>query len=349
MESEEPTNAVGEHAVSFRSLSADAETRYVTALRHMSDGARANAESRGDDALRYFASASQLWEQLGETRRQAQARYSEAMVLYGTLYDWSDAASRAKEAAALYEQLDARGLYANAMLTAGYSLMEVAQSTGIEGQSVFEDALAALHASFVVHEALGNDYGLAYRRELHRSHVLQPRPCRDARFPRSREALSSRRRAVRASRRMARGAERQAQLGADQYRRGVRSECRARASRKILADIPPGKDPEFRGVVLGNLGVAYRDSGDFDAALVALSEAVAIHASLKQINFEAFALRALGTTYQALGELERADEYLRQALEKVAEPGRVRSAVLSGLGTVAYQKAEYAQRSIGIG
>ena len=52
----------------------------------------------------------------------------------------------------------------------------------------------------------------------------------------------------------------------------------ARILEEILADIPPGKDAELRGSVLGNLGVAYRDSGNFDAALVALSESVAIHA-----------------------------------------------------------------------
>ena len=341
MESEEPTNAVGEHAVSFRPLSVGGETRYVTALRNMSDGVRAYTESRGDDALRYFASASQLWEQLGETRRQAQSRYSEAMVLHGALYDWSDAANRATEAAALYEQLDARGLYANAMLTAGYSLMEVAQSSGIEGQSVFEDALAALHASLAVHEALGEDFGLATVENF----------IGLAYFNRGRAETQDFREAEKHYRH---AAELFARLGEWREELNARHNLAlisidegyaanaARTLEEILADIPPGKDAEFRGIVLGNLGVAYRDSGDFDAALVALSEAVAIHASLKKIGFEAFALRALGTTYQALGELERADEYLKQALEKVAEHGRVRSAILSGLGTVAYQKAEYA-------
>ena len=47
------------------------------------------------------------------------------------------------------------------MLTAGSSLMEVAEGAGVEADDVFEDALAALRQSFVVHEALGNDYGLA--------------------------------------------------------------------------------------------------------------------------------------------------------------------------------------------
>ena len=162
--SEEPTNAVGEHTVSFRSLGADAEARYVTALRHMSDGARANAESRGDDALQHLRKRVAA---VGRSWRDAAASSSAVQRSHGALLGRCTTgatrpAERTAAAATLYEQLDARGLYANAMLTAGYSLMEVAQSAGIEGQSVFEDALAALRESFAVHEALGNDYELAF-------------------------------------------------------------------------------------------------------------------------------------------------------------------------------------------
>ena len=303
--SEEPTNAVGEHAVSFRSLGADADARYVTALRHMSDGARANAESRGDDALQHYESAAQLWRDLGDTRRQAQAQYSEAMVLYWSVYDWSGAAERAAVAATLYEQLDARDLYANAMLVTGYSLMEVAQNAGMEGQRVFDDALAALRESFTVHKALGNDYelalvenftGLAY----HNRHTeAQDDLEAEKRFRHAAElfaGLGEWREELTARHNLA-------LIGLDDGQ----AASAALALEEIVADIPPGKAPEIRATALANLGIAYRDSGNFEAALVVLSEAVQIHASLNQFNFEAFALRVLGSTYQALGELERAD------------------------------------------
>ena len=288
--SEEPTNAVGEHAVSFRSLSADAEARYVTALRHMSDGARANAESRGDDALQHYESAAQLWRDLGDNRRQAQAQYSEAMVLYWSVYDWSERpAERADGRGALYEQLDARGLYANAMLTTGYSLMEVAQNAGVEGTARLRGRLAALRESFAVHEALGNDYGLAlvenftglayYNRGTTESQdIVKPRNTYRhaaelfARLGEWREELNAR--------------HNLALIGLDE---GYAASA-ALVLEEIVADIPPGKDPEFRATALANLGVAYRDSGNFEAALVVLSEAVQIHASLNQFNFEAFAL-----------------------------------------------------------
>ena len=219
--------------------------------------------------------------------------------------------------------------------------MEVAQSSGIEGQSVFEDALAALHASPTVHEALGDDFGLATVENF----------IGLAYFNRGRAETQDFREAERhyrhAAELFARLGEWREELNA-RHNLALISIDEGYAANAVRTRGGPGRysagkrSGVSRGSCWGNLGVAYRDSGDFDAALVALSEAVAIHASLKKIGFEAFALRALGTTYQALGELERADEYLKQALEKVAEHGRVRSAILSGLGTVAYQKAEYA-------
>ena len=163
------------------SLNADAETRQgLTALRHMSDGARANAESRGRRCVTALSQARRSYgEQLGETRRQAQARYSEAKVLSGTLFDWSDAASRAKEAAALYEQLDARGLYANAMLTAGYSLMEAGAEHGYRGAGVSSKRpLAFLHAELRCARSARQRLRSRVRRKRHRSHLLQPRSLR---------------------------------------------------------------------------------------------------------------------------------------------------------------------------
>ena len=136
------------------------------------------------------------------------------------------------------------------MLTAGYSLMELAQSAGIEGQSVFEEALAALHASFVVHEALGNDYGLAHvenftgltyfnrgctetqdfrEAEKHYRHAAEL----FARLGEWREALNAR--------------HNLALISIDE---GYAANA-VRSLEAILAEIPPGKDPEFRAIRVG--------------------------------------------------------------------------------------------------
>jgi CHAT domain-containing protein/tetratricopeptide (TPR) repeat protein len=340
--SEEPTNASGSHTVSLSSLDARRGDLYLSALREMSDGARANAESRFADSLQHYERASERWRELNEPRRQAQAQFGEAMLSYWSVYDWRRAVERATAAAALYERLEARTLYANAILTKGYSLIELAQSSGIDGERLFEEALTTLTESSGVHEGLGNVYELAQAENFTGL----------AYFNRGRTESQDFRRA---ETHYQRAAELFTDLGEWREALGAKHNLAlisidegyaakaARILEEVLGAIPPGKDVETRGFVLGNLGVAYRDSGEFDAALVALSESVAINASLKNVEFEAFALRALGTTYQALGELERAEEFLRQALAKATDHGRVRAAILSGLGTVAYQNAEYEQ------
>lgn len=340
--SKEPTYARASHTISVSSLGPTQEARYVSAMRDMSEGARANAEARYGDSLQHYERAAEAWRELAEDRRLAQALYSEAMLSYWSLYDWRRAVDRSAEAASLYAQLDARALYANALLTKGYSLIDLAQSAGIEGQRVLEEAFAALHESSMAHEALGNNYGLAQVENFTglayfnrgRTETQDFRKA-EAHYRRAAELFSSL-----GEWREALGAKHNlALINIDE---GYAAKA-ARILEEVLGAIPPGKEVETRGFVLGNLGVAYRDTGEFDAALVALSESVAINASLQNVEFEAFALRALGTTYQALGELERAEEFLRQALHKATEHGRVRAAILSGLGTVAYQKQEYAQ------
>lgn len=338
--SEEPTNASGSHTISLSSLDAGARLRYGGALREMSEGARANAESRFSDSLQHYERSTLLWRELGDVRRQAQSQYGEAMLLYWSLRDWRPAADRATAAAVLYEQSGERFLHANALLTKGYSLMEIA-SAGTEGPNVFEQALTTLHESAALHQAMGNDYELAIVENFtgltyfYRGHA-------DAQD--FREAEKHYRRSADLFARLGEWREElnaRHNLALISIDEGYAANA-ARTLEEILADIPAGKDPDFRGSVLANLGVAYRDSGNYDAALVALSEAATIYSSLRNLNFEAYSLRVLGTTYQALGELERADQFLRQALEKAVERGRVRSAVLAGLGTVAYQQGDYA-------
>jgi CHAT domain-containing protein/Tfp pilus assembly protein PilF len=339
--SEEPTNASGSHTIALSSLDARARQRYGGALREMSEGARANAESQFAESLRHYERSTLLWREVGDVRRQAQSQYGEAMLLYWSLRDWRPAADRAMAAANLYKQSGEQFLHANALLTKGYSLMEIASAGTEEDPSIFEQALTALHESAALHQAMGNDYELAVV-ENFTGLTYFYRGRADAQD--FREAEKHYRRSADLFARLGEWREElnaRHNLALISIDEGYATNA-ARALEDILADIPAGKDPDFRGSVLANLGVAYRDSGNYDAALVALSEAATIYSSLKNLNFEAYSLRVLGTTYQALGELERADQFLRQALEKAVERGRVRSAILSGLGTVAYQKGDYA-------
>lgn len=342
VESEEPTYAAGSHSISVVALDDGRSPDEFAALRAMSEGARANREGRGKDALAAYEHAAEVWRALGDTRREAQAVYGAAMAAYWSVYDWRGAATHAQAAAALYERLGARALYANATFAAGYSLMEVAQNGGTDGQSVFDEALTAFDASRAIHESLGNDFelaqvdnftGLAY---FNRGQA----ETRDYRL---------------AEQHYVRAAETFASLGEWREALNVRmnlaaleidegyAAAAARTLEAILVDIPEGGARLLRGIVLTNLGVAYRDSGAYDAALRVLSEAVEIHAELDQFNWEGFALRVLGMTYRALGVFDRADEYLRRALDKSPDDGRIRSSVLSGLGDLAYRNERYVE------
>ena len=340
---DEPTNAVGRHVVSVSPLDTAADPRSRDAWHLMSDGARANQESRGRDALASYERAATLWHELGDLRREAQAVYSAAMIRYWSadFYDWDGAAKQAAAAAALYDRLGARGLYADARLTSGYSLMEVAQGAGADARRAFDDALAALRESYAVHDAIGDAYGLAHvenftglayynrgqtetqdfrQAEIHYRHAIEL----FAKLGEWREELLTR--------------QNLALISIDEGR----AASAARMFEGILADIPDDRDQRFRGIVLANLGVAYRNSGDFDSALRALTEAVKIDAAKNEFGREGFALLVLGGTYLYLGQLERAGEYLRQALQKSEHDSRVLSSVLSALGHVAYRKGDYA-------
>jgi CHAT domain-containing protein/ATP/ADP translocase/Tfp pilus assembly protein PilF len=337
--SDEATNAVGGHSITVTSFTPAPPTT-IEVWRQMSEGARANKEGRGKDALASYEKAVRLWHDLGDLRREAQATFSAAMVRYWSIYDWEGAAKEAAAAAALYERAGARGPYADAMLVSGYSLMEVAQGAGPEAERAFESALAALRASYSIYESVGDSYGLA-QAENYTGLAYYNRGRIDTQD--FREAEAHYRHAIELYQQLGEWRE---QLNSRQNLALIsidegRSVSAASALEKILADIPDGREPLFRGIVLANLGIAYRDAGEFDSALRALSESLKIHAALNQFNWEGLALRVLGSTYQALGELDRASEYLRQALAKSGDDARVRSSVLTVLGNVAYQKGDY--------
>ena len=338
--SEEPTNASGTFTISFSRLDPGEQARHLEGWRLMSDGAAANAQSSGTDALRYYERAATLWRELGETGLQAQALLSAALVRYWSLSDWEGSAEQSFAAAELYRGLGLHGLYANALLAHGYAQVEIAQLAGAESDAHFDSALAAYQESLSLHNSLGDSYdaaqvenflGLAYfNRGAAGSDDFRHA---EAHYQRAAQLLS------------ATGEWREElnvrhNLALINIEEGYGATA-ARRLEDIISEIPDGKDPLFRGIVLANLGFARLNAGDFDGALEAFSSALRIHAELKRLNWEGLALRGLGTTYHALGELDRARYYLRQALEKSADDGRIRASVLASLGNVEYLSTNY--------
>jgi CHAT domain-containing protein/Flp pilus assembly protein TadD len=320
------------------------EALYHSAWRSMSEGAEANAaESRGQEALRHYEAAAELWEALGETKLRAQALFNAAMLCYWALYDWEGAAEQAAAAAELYNALGERSLYGQARLTQAYSLMEVAQLAGEDGEAIFADAMDAFLESRAVHEALGDDYrlaavenyiGLAYynRADVEKDDYGQAR----SHYALAEKLFSD----VGMWLEALRVRHNRALIDLDE---GYASKA-ARDLADAIAQIPEGRASRDHAHWLTNLGFAHLYAGDFDPALEAFSEALERLASEEQLEQEqGRAERGLGSAYFALGELERAEQYFRQALEKLTEDGRIRAAVLTNLGNVAYLNGDFTE------
>jgi CHAT domain-containing protein len=307
----------------------------------MSDAAAANAQSSGAEALRAYEHAATLWRELGETRLQAQALLSAAMVRYWSLYDWKGSAEQAFAAAYLYRGLGLRGLYANALFAHGYAQVEVAQLAGAEGDAQFDIALAAYQESLSLHKSLGNSHAAALVENFMGLAYFYRGAAGSDDFRRAEEHYH------RAAPLFAAAGEWREELNVRQNLALIDIEegygaTATRTLEAIISEIPDGKDPQFRGIVLTNLGFARLSAGAFDGALEAFSSALRIHAELKQVNWwEGLALRGLGTTYLALGELDRARYYLTQAFEKSADERRIQASVLASLGNVEYLSANY--------
>jgi len=344
--SREPTNARGTYVLSISSSGSGGEgSRRLKALRLMSDAAAANADDmRWQEALSLYERAAELWRELGDSRLQAQSLYSAARLRY-RLHDWDDAAALAKAVAELYGRLNVRSLQATALSLHGRALVEISQLSGDEPQasSILDQALSALQASYTLHKTLGNSYdvgavanniGLAYyNRGNSESGDYRLAEAYYHEADQLFSSLGEWRDALNARHNMA-------LINLDE---GYAAAA-ARKLESILAEIPEGKDARFRGAVLANLGFAHVYEGDFDAALEALTDALGVFRGLEGVeNWEGFALRGLGSTYYALGELERAREYLGLALEKSSDDGRVRASVLANLGNVAYRTGDYAE------
>ncbi|MCT7952929.1 CHAT domain-containing tetratricopeptide repeat protein [Ancylothrix sp. C2] len=73
-----------------------------------------------------------------------------------------------------------------------------------------------------------------------------------------------------------------------------------------------------KGVILGNLGIAYKALGNYLLAIDYLKQALEIHRNLQNPQKQIILLNNLGNTYSALGEYEQAIQNYQQSL-KIAE------------------------------
>ncbi|MEM9512335.1 MAG: tetratricopeptide repeat protein, partial [Cyanobacteria bacterium P01_E01_bin.48] len=337
---EEFTDATGEYVITVDKIRPSAVSpTALSALRLMSRAASELAAESGDPqaALDMYVEAADLWDEVGELRKQAQSLYSAAMISYRRLEDSSVAAELAEAAEVLYRGLDDPRLVANLLSLQAYALADLA--TGGE-QATFDNVFQRYEQSREIHEAEGSSFDLAhvigwqalayyYRGDPQFNDIENARAGYDqalrlfSELGEWREALN-----VRQNRALIHFDEGRSDLAAAEFE-------------SILRDIRPGQAEYFRGIVLSNLGYAYWNSGNYDAALQSFSPALEIHRRLKKFDWEADALMGLGKTYLALGELDRAKSFLSESQAAFKNDARVWVSILGNLGDIEYAQGNF--------
>jgi CHAT domain-containing protein len=353
--SNEQTNATGRHSIRVMELSTVTRTNpeRSQAWALMTTAAAINAEAdrmRLDhevaqqqvDALKKssrdaYAQARDLWEKLGESRLQAQALYSMAMLEYWDLENWTAASDLAERAANLYrgvdDELDARARLLQAcalVVVAGEMDRDAASATFEITLETFAD-LATRYEKRDDVRALAEVLNLIGYTQHLRGNVADAEPA----WQRSASLFSS----VGEWREELNARQNLAVIAAEQGYLGKTIDT----FRYILEQIPAGKDQELEANVLENLGAVHRDFGDIDEALQAYSDALNLRETLGDGTHVSASLRGLGSTYYIAGEYEAAKTFLQRALEAARDvgDGRSEAAVLTYLGNIAFLENDY--------
>jgi CHAT domain-containing protein len=346
--SDENTDASGEHEIRVQLVDARSppDPRWKGAWLSMSDAAAANAagdRANAEQARNLYLAAAAFWEQLGQTHLQAQALYSVGKIEYLQLENWNAAFDNANKAAELYRGLDEK-LYANSLFLRAYAQIETASEfQAATKEALFQRALTTFDEALRLHDALGNDFD--------RAHVLNFIGITHwYRADRAHDDFDVARSYYNQS------AELFARLG--EWREELNclqnivvidnaegKNLQAIASyERILARLPPGRDPTLRAIILANLGAAHLGFGNVDEALQLQSEALALYQSVQNRTGQGEVLRNLGATYFAFGDFGRAKQYLEQAqtLSESANDYRTQATIQNSLGDLAFAESDYA-------
>jgi CHAT domain-containing protein len=206
-----------------------------------------------------------------------------------------------------------------------------------ETEALFTEALALLERARATHEQLGNVYELGLvTNNFGYTHYNK------GEFARARGYFEQAAASMRGINEWRGELSPLSNLGALDIEGGHLAAA-AKAFERILAILPEGKLPSYRGTALENLGVTQGTLGDLDEALRLFSSVLDIRHQLGERQGEGRALARIGATYYALGELDLATEFLQQALPIAirSNDGRGQEAVLRSLGNIAYLQGDY--------
>jgi CHAT domain-containing protein len=340
LRSEEHTGAVGGHTIRVSAIAEAADTRELAALRLMSEGAARNRE--GGQAAWVAASndylaAAEMWRTLAQPRREAEAKFSAAMIAYWNTKDRPRSAELAADAAKLYDDLGEEPLAAKARYLQGTALIEV-RGSAPDKEALYTRALGLFTQAAAVQARVGRIYDLG-----HTNNDIGLLYFYKNDWPTARRYWTDAVMWFRSVNEWSGEVFPVANLSVVNMEDG-HVELAIDELEHLLELMPPNSEARARSQALANLGGMQRVFGRYDEAIRSFSDSRTLGEQLDDPSLIGKALFGLGETYYSMGELELAGEYLRAALPKRREASdqRGEAAVLRYLGSVEYSQSNYA-------
>lgn len=339
LSSEEYTGAIAGHSIRVSSFGPAADKRELDALRLMSNGAARNrqgGQTAAVDANSNYLAAAEIWNALAERRREAQAKYSAAMIAYWHTKDYARSAELAAEAAKLYAEVAEDVLSAKATYLQGTALLEIPGSDADRG-SRYAVALARFTQAAADQARLGRLYDLGHTQNDIGLLYFNQNDWRNARRYWTESATS-----FRSVNEWSGELYPVGNLAVVDFEEGF-VETAIQEVQHTLELMPPG-DTRHRADTLANLGGMQRVFGRYDEAARSFSDSLSLGEQIEDVYVTGRALFGIGETYYSMGEIDLAAEYLRAALPKRREAANQRgeAAVLRYLGSIEYSQGNYA-------
>jgi CHAT domain-containing protein/tetratricopeptide (TPR) repeat protein len=279
-----------------------------------------------------FTAAAQALTAPEDRELRGQAALAVAAIDYSNLQDWSHAAEWAETAAAAFAGVDSYR-HARAQALRATSWMEIGSP------ALLQRSGAALQSVSLLHLRRGERYDAALQTEnLALVYLFQ------GRYP---ECVAT---SVSAARLFGSIQETQRRVQAWQnqalclWGEGRLSEALRwfqQASREVL----PGEIPGLYLTVTNNTALLNYELGHFDEALSLFDRALAFAQQVQDARNEARSFYGIGVTYYAIGDRERARQFLERALviRTAAFDGRGRMATLRALANVDAEQGKLEQ------
>jgi len=337
LSSDEHTGVAAVHAI--RVSAVPVGNSEIGSLRLMSEAAAKNREggkAAWAVATADYLAAAELWKKLGQTRREAEAKFCAAMLDYWRAKDYARSGELAAEAAKLYSQSGDEALFAKASYLEGTALIETAEedkdpdSQRARALTLFTQAAAAqtrLGRVFDLAHTM-NDIGLLYFTEGDWPNARRHWTEAATLFGNASEWTGELYAVV--------------NLGVVDFEEGY-VETAIAEMQHALELMPPSGDRRYRANTLANLGGMQRVFGRFDEAIRSFSDALALGEEIQDVYIVGWSLFGVGETYYSMGEFDLAAEYLRASLpkEREASDQRGEAAVLRYLGSIEYSGGRY--------